>query len=197
MLSALVRATLSRSLQAVSVRPGHIIHHNNKALEVLDFDKSSGAMRHVSIHLKLKDILTGALSSIKVPSDHNFEMGSVEKLNCEYLYKEGEDQFVLMDKKTFEQTHVPGSLFASQQKMLVEGMAITMHMHEGKPVSVALPQDYEYVVASTEETSQGRVQPGFKSATLTIGVRIQVPPFVNAGEKIRINLSTMAYVSRA
>ena len=115
----------------------------------------------------------------------------------EYLYNDGDD-FYFMNTENFEQTHLTRETLGDAVDYLIPNLQITVEFFDGKPVGIELPQTVELTVVETE--------PGLKSATassvtkpakLETGLVVQVPPFINTGEKIRVDTSEGAYLSRA
>jgi elongation factor P len=121
----------------------------------------------------------------------------VDEVKMEYLYSDGDDYY-FMDMETFEQTHLKRETLGDAVDFLLPNLTIAVSFHDGKAVGIELPNVVEMTVVETE--------PGIKSATassvtkpakLETGLVVQVPPFINEGEKIRVDTAEGAYMSRA
>jgi elongation factor P len=121
----------------------------------------------------------------------------VDEVKMEFLYNDGDDYY-FMDMETFEQTHLKRETLGDAVDYLLPNLTIAVSFHDGKPVGIELPNVVEMTVVETE--------PGIKSATassvtkpakLETGLVVQVPPFINEGEKIRVDTAEGAYMSRA
>ncbi len=125
------------------------------------------------------------------------EQAILSKRALQYLYREGES-YVFMDTEHFEQTYVPGSALAGNAKWIKEGDTIDLVFHDDRVVDVALPASVELRVTTTEPGLQGdRVSGATKPATLETGATVQVPLFINAGERVKVDTRTGDYISRA
>ena len=121
----------------------------------------------------------------------------VDEVKMEYLYNDGDDYY-FMDQETFEQTHLKRDTLGDAVEYLTPNLLISVSFHDGKAVGIELPTVVEMTVVETE--------PGIKSATASsvtkpakteTGLVVQVPPFINEGEKIRVDTAEGAYMSRA
>jgi elongation factor P len=121
----------------------------------------------------------------------------VDEVKMEFLYNDGDDYY-FMDMETFEQTHLKRETLGDAVDYLLPNLTIAVSFHDGKAVGIELPTVVEMTVVETE--------PGIKSATassvtkpakLETGLVVQVPPFINEGEKIRVDTAEGAYMSRA
>jgi elongation factor P len=121
----------------------------------------------------------------------------VDEINMEFLYSDGDDYY-FMNMENYEQTHLKHDTLGDAVEYLTANLQITVSFFDGVPVGIELPQTVELKVVETE--------PGLKSATassvtkpakLETGLVVQVPPFINEGEKIRVDTAEGAYLSRA
>jgi elongation factor P len=121
----------------------------------------------------------------------------VDEVAMEFLYSDGDDYY-FMNTENFEQTHLNGETLGDAVEYLIPNLPIKVSFFDGVPVGIDLPQTVEMTVVETE--------PGLKSATassvtkpakLETGLVVQVPPFINEGEKIRVDTAEGAYLSRA
>ena len=114
----------------------------------------------------------------------------------QYLYPDGED-FVFMDSKTYDQIHVPATTVGKAAGFLLENLQVQIAFHNGAPLYLELPVSIDIVVAHTEPGLQGdRSNAGTKPATLETGAEIQVPLFINIGDKLKVDTRDSSYISR-
>src|ERR687885_42711 len=125
------------------------------------------------------------------------DTATVDKRNMTYLYKDGTD-FVFMDGETYDQIHVPAETVGDGADYLLENTQVVVAVHEGTPLYVELPVTMELVVEHTDPGLQGdRSTGGTKPATLETGAQIQVPLFVNTGDRLKVDTRDGRYLGRA
>jgi elongation factor P len=149
------------------------------------------------IQAKLRNIRTGAMFEHRFRSADPIDKITVDEIPMEYLYQDG-DSFCFMNTENYEQVHLNRDVLGDAVDYLTANLQIRVEFYDGKPVGIELPQTVELTVVETE--------PGLKSATASsvtkpakteTGLVVQVPPFINEGEKIRVDTAEGAYLSRA
>jgi elongation factor P len=149
------------------------------------------------IQAKLKNIRTGAMYTERFRSPDPIDRVHVDSIKMEYLYNDGDDYY-FMDQSNYEQTALKRDTLGDAVDYLTSNLLIEVSFHDGKAVGIELPTAVEMTVVQTE--------PGIKSATASsvtkpatteTGLVVQVPPFINEGEKIRVDTAEGAYMSRA
>ena len=114
-----------------------------------------------------------------------------------YLYQDG-TQFVFMDGETYEQMYIDGDVVSDNSRFLLENSNVTVATHEGTPLFIELPTSVELVIKQTDPGLQGdRSTGGTKPATLETGAQIQVPLFVNTGDRLKVDTRDGRYLGRA
>jgi len=185
------------AIPATQLRPGMVIKHNNDLHAVFSVEHRTPGNLRAFIQAKLRNIRTGAMFEHRFRSGDAIEKITVDEEKMEYLYADG-DAHVFMNTETYEQLHLGKDVLGDAVDYLIPNLQITVEFFDGKPVGVELPQTVELTVVETE--------PGLKSATASsvtkpakteTGLVVQVPPFINEGEKIRVDTSEGAYLSRA
>ena len=185
------------SIPATQLRPGMIIKHNNDLHAVFSVEHRTPGNLRAFIQAKLRNLRTGAMFEHRFRSPDPIEKIVVDEMDMEFLYADGEDYY-FMNTETFEQIHLNKDVLGDATDYLTANLQIKVEFYDGKAVGVELPQTVELTVIETE--------PGLKSATassvtkpakLETGVVVQVPPFINEGEKIRVDTAEGAYLSRA
>jgi elongation factor P len=147
--------------------------------------------------VKLKDLITGKVLEKTFKSGESVEAADVMELEMQYLYNDGET-YNFMHPETFEQYEVPKPVVGDAVGFLVEQDNCTLVLWNDNPISVTPPNHVILEVADTDPGLKGDTQgTGGKPATMTTGVSVQVPLFVNIGDKLKIDSRTSEYVSRA
>ncbi|MCI5051959.1 MAG: elongation factor P [Simkaniaceae bacterium] len=146
---------------------------------------------------KLKHLMTGRVIEKSFRSGEKLDLADVEETNMRMLYKDGED-VVFMDDKTFDQVSVPSSNLGEAEPWMKEEILYDLIFYKGNVVSVMPPTFMELVITETEpgikgDTASGRV---LKPAIVETSAKVQVPIFINEGEKIKVDTRTSEYVSR-
>ena len=118
------------------------------------------------------------------------------KKKFNFLYIDGENCH-FMDNKTFEQVEIPKSITGEHYKLLKENLEVTILFMDGKPISIELPNNIECIIETTDAAIKNQTaSSSYKPAILDCGIKINVPPFVESGEKIIIDTRTLEYVKR-
>lgn len=149
------------------------------------------------VRSKLKNLRTGAVQDKTFRASEKVEKAQIDNKKMQYLYESG-DSHVFMDMDTYEQIEVPAEQIKDEVKFLLENMEVNIMMHEDEILGIELPNTVELEVAETEPGIKGdTASGGSKPATMETGVVVQVPFFVNAGDKLVINTQDGSYVKRA
>jgi elongation factor P len=179
------------------MRPGMIIKHNNDLHLVFTVEHRTPGNLRAFIQAKLRNIRTGAMFEHRFRSADPIDRITVDEIPMEYLYQDG-DSYCFMNTENYEQVHLNKDVLGDAVDYLTANLLIKVEFYDGKPVGIELPQTVELTVVETE--------PGLKSATASsvtkpakteTGLVVQVPPFINEGEKIRVDTAEGAYLSRA
>lgn len=145
---------------------------------------------------KMKNLLTGGVIERNIRSGEKIEPADVEENEMTFLYKEGED-FIFMDKKSYEQTHINNETIGDDWRWLKDNLDCQVVFFNGRPIGVELPNFVELRVARSEPGVRGDTASGAsKQATLETGATINVPLFINEGELLRIDTRTGEYLER-
>ena len=149
------------------------------------------------VRTKLKNVRTGQVLERTYRADEKVEQAIIDKRDMQFLYREGE-RYVFMDTVSYDQIEVEPSSLGDAASYMKEGDSITLSIYESEVVSAELPASVELTVVETEPGLQGdRVSGARKPATLETGKVVQVPLFVNTGDKIKVDTRTGDYLTRA
>lgn len=182
---------------ANDIRVGNIIVHQNKLWKVLKTEHVKPGKGGAFCQLELKDIKVGTKANERFRSSEQMEVAIFEEQEMQYLFTTG-DIITLMDNNTYEQTEVNKELFNGNDIFLKDGMTVTLEIVQGDILAAKVPLHVTAEIAETEAVVKGQTAAGSnKPAILDNGVRVMVPQFINAGDKVIIHTETMEYVKRA
>jgi elongation factor P len=185
------------AIPATQMRPGMIIKHNNELHAVFSVEHRTPGNLRAFIQAKLRNIRTGAMFEHRFRSADAIEKIVVDQVNMEFLYADGDD-FYFMNTEDYEQIHLTRDTLGDAVEYLTPNLTISMEFYDGKPVGIELPQTVELKVMQTEPGLKSATASSVtKPATLETGLVVQVPPFINEGDKIRVDTAEGAYLSRA
>jgi elongation factor P len=185
------------AIPATQMRPGMIIKHNNDLHTVFSVEHRTPGNLRAFIQAKLRNIRTNAMFEHRFRSSDSIDKISVDEVAMEFLYQDGDD-FYFMNTENYEQLNLKREVLGDAVEYLTPNLNIKVEFYDNKPVGIELPQTVILTVVETE--------PGLKSATASsvtkpakteTGLVVQVPPFINEGEKIRVDTAEGAYLSRA
>lgn len=185
------------AIPATQLRPGMIIKHNNDLHSVFSVEHRTPGNLRAFIQAKLRNLRTGAMFEHRFRSPDPIEKINVDEVKMEYLYQDGDDYY-FMNTENYEQLHLNKDILGEAVNYLTPNLQIQVEFFDGKAVGIELPQTVELKIIETE--------PGLKSATASsvtkpakteTGLVVQVPPFINEGETIRVDTAEGAYLSRA
>jgi elongation factor P len=184
-------------ISATQMRPGMVIKHNNELYAIFSvFHRTPGNLRGF-VQAKMRNLRSGTMIEHRFSSEDRVERAMLEEHEMEYLYDDGEFYY-FMNTETFEQMHLTRDILGDGVQYLVPQLKVTVEFYEGKPISVELPATVDLTVIETEPGLKGAtVSNVTKPAKLETGLVVQVPPFINEGEKIRVNTAEGSYQERA
>jgi elongation factor P len=164
---------------------------------VVEFQHVKPGKGGAFVRTKLKNVRTGAVIERTYRADEKLNQALIDKREMQFLYLDGDD-FVFMDTADYEQLQAPRGSLGGSSSFLKEGDSAVLQMYEGEIVGVDLPAAVELTVTETEPGVQGdRVSGARKSALLETGLQIQVPLFVNTGDKVKVDTRSGEYLTRA
>lgn len=179
------------------IRNGAVILHKNKRMKVIEFQHVKPGKGGAFVRTKLKDILSGKIV------DHTFNAGArieyirVEAKKVQYLYHD-DISFIFMDEETFEQINVSFDIVGDQKHFLIGGMNVDLLLDGDEILDVRIPPHVILEVEDTEPGFKGNTAQGAtKPATVETGYELNVPLFINIGDKLRIDTRTGEYVERS
>jgi elongation factor P len=164
---------------------------------VVEFQHVKPGKGGAFVRTKLKKVASGSVVDRTFRADEKVPLAVIDKREMQYLYRET-DAYVFMDTATYDQQHVDASDLGGSAQYIKEGDTAILLMYSGRVVGVELPAAVELAVSQTEPGVQGdRVSGARKPATLETGLVVQVPLFVESGERIKVDTRTGEYLARA
>ena len=178
------------------LKNGMTLQLDNGLFTVVEFQHVKPGKGGAFVRTTLKNARTGAVIDRTFRAAERVEQAILEKKDMQFLYSDGDD-YVFMDTVTYDQLHVPPAALGDAAGYLVEQATANLAMYQDEIVSVEIPASVELAVTETEPGIQGdRVSGARKPATLETGKVVQVPLFVNTGDRVRVDTRTGEYITR-
>ncbi|HEY4423617.1 MAG TPA: elongation factor P [Pyrinomonadaceae bacterium] len=185
------------AIPATQIRRGMVIVFEGQPCKVLEFRHHTPGNLRAMIQTKLRNIRTGASFEHRFRSADTVDRASLEQHEMEYLYSDGSHHH-FMNTENYEQTALSEEELGDAAPWLTPGMKIQAEFYDGSPIGIDLPPSMELTVTQTEpQLKSATVSNVNKPATLENGVTITVPPFVNEGDRIRVDPTEGRYIERA
>lgn len=185
------------AISATQLRKGMVILFEGNLCKVVDFRHHTPGNLRAMVQTKMRNLRTGSTFEHRFRSSDTIERATLEQHEMEYLYSDG-SQHHFMNTENYEQTALTEEDLGDAAKWLMPGLKIQAEFYEGAPIGVELPASMELVITRTEPSLKGATVSNVnKPATLENGVTLQVPPFINEGERIRVDPREERYIERA
>ena len=178
------------------IKPGMIIEHRDDLWSVLKAQHVKPGKGGAFNQVELKSVKKGTKLNERFRSSDSVERAVLDEKKFNFLY-EDENNCHFMDQTNFEQIAINKSLLGEKNKLLKENMTVNVHFYEDQALSVDLPSSVELTITNTDATIKGQTaSSSYKPATLENGINIMVPPFINSGDKIILDTSTLEYIKK-
>ena len=174
-----------------------VVKFNNELYSVFKMEHRTPGNLRGFVQVKMRNLRSGTMIEHRFSSEDRVERAALEEQEMEYLYDDGE-YYYFMNTENFEQMHLTRDTLGDAIEYLVPQLKVNIEFYEGKAISVELPASVDLTVVETEPGMKGAsVSNVTKAAKLETGLVVQVPPFINEGEKIRVSTSEGTYQERA
>ncbi len=184
-------------MQANDLRPGMVINHKGDLYSIYKAEHRTPGNLRAFVQAKMRNLRTGAISDHRFRSTDDVERAVMDEADMQYLYSDG-DSYYFMNTQTYEQVHLHKDVVGDRAPYLVPDVVLKVEFFEGRPIDIALPPYVDLKVVDTEPGIKGGSATNvMKPATLETGLVVNVPPFVNAGETIRVDTATGNYLERS
>jgi len=183
-------------LYASEIRVGMLIEYKNDLWQVLKTQHVKPGKGGAFAQVEMKSVNKNTKLNERFRSSESVEKASLDETKFSYLYGD-ETDYYFMDPKTYEQINIKKETIGEKGKMLTENLEVSISFYNEKPLTVELPNQVTCTIDTTDVALKGQtVSSSYKPATLDNGVNIQVPPFIESGDKIIVDTRTMEYVKK-
>ena len=184
-------------IQANTIRPGNVIEHAEKQWTVLKTEMLLPGKGNAFIQVEMRDVKSGNKTNERFRTSESVEKLMVEEKEATYLFAEG-DQINFMDSESYEQFTVDRGQIGDAAAFLQDGMTVTADLIDGGIAGVRLPQHVTVEVIEADPVVKGQTaSSSYKPSVVENGVRVMVPPHIEAGTRIVVNTQDSTYVERA
>jgi elongation factor P len=184
-------------IQATKLRPGVVIKHNGELYSIFSVTHRTPGNLRGFVQVRMRSLRSGNMADHRFSSEDRVERAVLDEHEMEYLYQDGDD-YHFMNTETYEQTHLSKDTLGDSVQYLTPNLKIMVEFYEGKPIGIELPATVDMEVVETEPSLKcATVSNVMKQAKLETGLVVQVPPFVNQGDRIRVNTEEGTYQERA
>jgi elongation factor P len=180
------------------VRPGMVIEHNGSLWSVVKSQSVKPGKGGAYNQVELKNVLNGSKLNERFRSAETVDEVYLERKDFQFLFAAG-STLTFMDMVSYDQIELDADFVGEDRvPFLQDGMKVVMQLYEGRPISVSLPQHVTLTIAEADPVLRGgTAAPSYKGAVLENGMKLQVPPFIEAGERIIVATDDGSYVKRA
>jgi elongation factor P len=185
------------TIQATRVKKGMLVKMGEDLYRVLELQHVTPGNLRGFVRVKLRNIRSGALADQKLRSEDMVERATLDEREMQYLYKDGDDYY-FMDTTSYEQVHISSEALGDSVSYLKAEMTILVEFYGTEPVGIELTPTVDLKVTDTVPGIKGATASNqVKPATLETGLVVQVPPFINTGDVVRVSTESGEYLSRA
>jgi elongation factor P len=179
------------------LKNGMVLNLEGQLWSVIEFQHVKPGKGGAFVRTKLRQVLTGKVVDKTFNAGVKIETATVDKREMQYLYRDGES-WVFMDQTSYDQIPIGDAVVGEASDYMLENQVVIVALHEGEPLFIEMPANVELVISYTEPGLQGdRSSGGTKPAKLETGAEIQVPLFIEIGEKVRVDTRDGSYLGRA
>ena len=179
------------------IRPGNVIEHNGGLWVAVKTNAVKPGKGGAFNQVELKNLIDGTKLNERFRASETVERVRLEQKDFQYLFEQG-DMLVFMDNETYEQLELPQEFVGDRAKFLQDGMMVTVELYEEKPIGISLPDQVALTISEADPVVKGQTAASsYKPAVMENGVRVMVPPFIEAGERILVDTNEITYIRRA
>jgi elongation factor P len=184
-------------ISGVDIRPGNILEYEGGIWKVAKTQHTQPGKGGAFMQVEMKNLVDGRKTNVRFRSADTVERVRLDTKDFQFLYADG-DHLVFMDQDTYEQINLPTDLIGDAAAFLDDGMEVTLEMYDEKPISVQLPEQVEAVIVEADAVVKGQTaSSSYKPAVLENGVRVMVPPHIESGTRIVVDVYAREYVRKA
>jgi elongation factor P len=185
-------------INANTIKPGMVLEHEGGLWVAVKTAHVKPGKGGAFAQVELKNLINGTKLNERFRSDEVVERIRLEQKDYTFLYESG-DALVFMDQDTYEQIELQKDWVGEERvPFLQDGMKVTIEFHEERPIGLTLPEQVVLEITETEPTIKGQTaSSSYKPALASNGMRIMIPPYMSAGEKVVVDTTSGEYVRRA
>ena len=184
------------SVSTNDLKNGMTLDLDGALFQVIEFQHVKPGKGGAFVRTKLRNVRSGAVVERTFNAGVKVGLAIVERKDMQYLYGDGAE-YVFMDLETYEQVHVPAAVMGDRASYLAEGAEAQVALHDGTPIAVDLPASIALAVQTTDPGVKGDTRTNvLKPATTETGYVVQVPLFVETGERVKVDTRSGAYIER-
>ena len=183
-------------INANEIRVGMLLEYKDDLWQVLKTQHVKPGKGGAFAQVEMKSLNKNTKLNERFRSSESVEKASLDEIKFNYLY--GDDtEYYFMDPKSYEQINIKKDTVGEKGKLLTENLEVSISFYDEKPLAVELPNQVTCLVETTDVALKGQtVSSSYKPATLDNGINIQVPPFIESGDKIIVDTRTMEYIKK-
>ncbi len=179
------------------IKPGNVVEHKGGLWVAVKTNAVKPGKGGAFNQVELKNLIDGTKLNERFRASETVEKVRLEQKDFQYLYSEGE-MLVFMDTGTYEQLELQKDFVGERAAFLQDGMQVKVEIYEEKPIGISLPDYVTLEITEADPVVKGQtVSSSYKPAVMDNGVKVMVPPFIEAGEKIVVDTNEITYVRRA
>ena len=179
------------------IRPGNVLEHNGGLWAVVKTNAVKPGKGGAFNQVEMKNLIDGTKLNERFRASETVERIRLEQKDFQFLYEQG-DALVFMDLESYEQLELQKDFVGDRRAFLQDGMMVTVESHEDKPIGIKLPDQVVLAIVEADPVVKGQTAASsYKPAILENGVRILVPPFISAGERVIVDTNELTYLRRA
>ena len=183
-------------LYASEIRVGMLIEYKNDLWQVLKTQHVKPGKGGAFAQVEMKSVNKNTKLNERFRSSESIEKASLDEIKFNFLYSD-ETDYYFMDPKSYEQINIKKDTVGEKGKLLTENLEVSISFYDEKPLAVELPNQVTCIIETTDVALKGQtVSSSYKPATLDNGINIQVPPFIESGDKIIVDTRTMEYIKK-
>jgi len=183
-------------INAGEIRVGMLLEYKSDLWQVLKTQHVKPGKGGAFAQVEMKSVGKNTKLNERFRSSETVEKASVEEIDFNYLY-EDENNYVFMNPKTFDQIEIKKNIVGEKGKLMTENLDVSVNFYNNNPISIELPNQVKCIIEKTDVALKGQtVSSSYKPATLDNGLNIQVPPFIESGDKVIVDTRTLEYIKK-
>lgn len=184
-------------ISGVDIRPGNILEYEGGIWKVAKIQHTQPGKGGAFMQVEMKNLIDGRKTNVRFRSADTVERVRLDTKDFQFLYEDG-DQLVFMDKDNYDQITLPSDLLGDARAFLTDGMDVVLELYDERPISVQLPEQVEALIVEADAVVKGQTaSSSYKPAILENGVRVMVPPHIESGTRIVVDVYAREYVRKA